>query len=156
MDEIQNQTNQAAPASDIPAQAAPAPRRKMPGGLRAIAVINSLGAAFLLYFGVLYLWQTFYGLRVGERSGTIPILIGLCSVLLALFGFYLSFRLYRGTNWARKIFIGIYSIGIVLNIIQFALGQQSASGALVPIIFSAVFAGYLLFSKDVQDYVRRA
>jgi len=130
--------------------------KNVPGGVKAIAILNWIGVPLFLFLAVsLFFMGAFFTeifggfIGAGETALTGGLLIGLGIVFIALavLFVFVGRGLWKGQNWARITNIVFSVIGILGAIWNIVLGQYSAIAGL---LLNGLIGGYLIFSKSVK------
>lgn len=147
---------------EAPAQNSGGPS-KMPGLVRAVAIIGLIGSGLSLLFGILataggFLFSTlgkslssgvpFMG-TLGQAGGTMFFIMGIFLILLSPLFFIASRGLWKGKNWARMFFACFGAIQVISFII--ALVTTHKLNGIVSAFFAIAIATYLLFSSKVKS-----
>jgi hypothetical protein len=122
--------------------------------LLVLAALSAYGAVMQVFF-----WDSLTELP--PPAGVDPVLTqaaagtargaGIISVALSAFMMYASYALLRRRNWARRLFVVLFAIGIVANVcfvLMFGLGAGFLVGALGA-AFSALFVVWAIFCVGV-------
>lgn len=129
--------------------------KEVPTGVKIIAVLNYIGAVFLLIAGIAFI---FGAGAMASVLAVIPflasigasffIVIAIIMIALAVLSFFIGRGLWKGQNWARIVSIVFAIIGVLSGLISLI---QGSFGSIVSLIIEGVIGGYLLFSKDVKE-----
>ena len=132
--------------------------KKMPMGVKVVAVLDYIGAGIALLFGLLLLFGGSFFSKVGggmgDQFGWISalgggffLLFGIILLPFAVLGFFIGRGLWKGQNWARILTIIFMVLGVLSAIGSIAGGK----GGYFQLILDAVIGGYLWFAPEVKQ-----
>jgi len=137
--------------------------RKVPTGVKVIAVLDYISAAIFLLFVIfsliLGIWLLVYPESIAQNLpanlfgelfsviATFVLAAGLVSLGLAILLFFVAKGLWKGKNWARIFTIIVSIIWLIFSFVQLFRGDF---GQILNIIIYGLIGGYLLFSKKVK------
>jgi len=126
--------------------------KDMPTGVKVLAILQYIGAAFAILFGVIFLIvgiatisssvspEALASLGVLEGIlGAFSIAAGLLMILLGLLGLFVAHGLWTGKNWARVIVIVFTALGALFALIAIVSG----AGGFVSLAIDALIIWYL-------------
>lgn len=137
------------------APAAVVPGKKMPTGVKVVAVLDYIGAAIALIFGLMALFGgSLLGKLGWDQVGWIAtigggffVILGIVMIALAVLSFFTGRGLWKGQNWARILTIIFMVLGILSAIGSIAGGK----GGYFQLILDAVIGAYLWFAPEVKQ-----
>ena len=127
---------------------------RMPLGVRIIAILYWIGAAFCAIGGLLMLVGSGFIAALVSQIPVIGVLgpsffiaLGLFALALAVVNTWVGIGLWKGRNWARIVALVFACLGLANQL--FSLGNGKSSG-IITLIIHGVIIWYLGFNKDIK------
>jgi uncharacterized membrane protein (DUF2068 family) len=141
------------PTSSSPSQpATPTAQGSVPGLVKAIAILNYIGAAFLIILALICfmggsmaatLFADMNNPQLTAMTGSLLIFAGIVCIIGAALDIVLGVGLWKGKNWARILGVVLAAINIIGGLIMLPFG-------IVGIILHGLIGAYLLFNAKVK------
>jgi hypothetical protein len=126
--------------------------KEMPVGVKIIAVLDYIGAALGVIFGLLFLFGAgAVGSMMpyfGALGGAMFAVAGVFMIGLGVLAFFVGRGLWRGQAWARIVSIILAVLGVISAL--FSIFGNNVGGGIFNLLLNGIIGGYLWFSKEAK------
>lgn len=135
--------------------------KSVPTGVKVIAVLYYISAAFGIIFGLAFIVSILVFSSIENQipdaiANQVPfftavwvfVAMGILFICLGILGFFVGRGLWRAKPWARITAIILAGLGILMAVISMIRGNIISN--ILYLVLEFIIGGYLLFNKNVK------